>query len=251
MRVITLLIGCMLWALIGCQTVPRSSRALIGVSSVLGKGYFQAVYEAGGIPVTLPSNEGSQKLVDKYLKDLDGLLMTGGPDIPPSEYGESAHETVSTLGAERYAFEKRLIKQWVTQTNKPLLGVCLGSQWINVIKGGTLIQDIPSELGVNHRHVTHQVKLESASRLYRILRKKTMVVNSRHHQAVEKLGKGLQVAAKSDDGVVEAIETTNPDRFLVGVQWHPENLASEGSLHKRLFKEFVVASLEARSSANF
>lgn len=249
MRQPIVLILCLVTLFTGCATVPKppsSPKPIIGVSSVLGKDYFKAVYKAGGVPVTLPSGKSSKRLIGSYLKDLDGLLMTGGPDIPPSEYGETAHKTVSALGEQRYTFEKELIRRWIKQTDKPLLGVCLGGQWINVTKGGTLVQDIPSALGLNHRHVTHKVLIEDGSKLRSIVETSSMKVNSRHHQAVKKLGKGLTVAARSDDGVVEAIETTDPTRFLIGVQWHPENLAKGNNPSQKLFKSFVKASAQTK-----
>jgi len=124
----------------------------------------------------------------------------------------------------------------------PLLGICLGSQWINVAHGGSLFQDIPSAFGINHRGVSHPVRLESGTRLSGIFGKSEFEVNSFHHQSVRRVGDGLRVAARCPNGVVEAVETTNPDRFLIGVQWHPEKLVPENKLQARLIRAFIVAA---------
>ena len=191
---------------------------LIGIASLTNDSYVLAVKEAGGVPIVLPNGDGSSDKIAEYLNLLDGLIMPGGADIPPSEWGEEPHPTTQILEENRYLFEKELITTWIKKTNKPLLGICLGSQWINVVHGGSLIQDIPSEFGVNHRGVTYQVTLESSSRLCEIFGETKLLVNSFHHQAVGRLGEGLKLVAKSPNGIVEATETTDPDRFLIGVQ---------------------------------
>jgi len=224
------------------RLLPLSAeRPLIGIASVDGEAYVRAVREAGGIPVILPTSSDGE-VIDGYLERLDGLLMPGGLDIPPAEYGEEVHETVEPLEEDRYRFEKALGKAWIEQSEKPLLGICLGSQWINVLQGGSLVQDIPSELGGNHRGTNHRVTLEADSRLALIFGEREFEVNSNHHQAVGELGENLRIVARSADGVVEAIETTDADRFLIGVQWHPERMVPEDGRQKRLFKEFVRAA---------
>lgn len=216
-------------------------RPLIGIASVDGEDYVRVVREAGGTPVILPKGGGEQEIAD-YLRRLDGLLMPGGLDIPPAIYGEEAHETVEPLARERHEFERALGTAWIGETDKPLLGICLGGQWINVLHGGTLVQDIPSELGVNHRGTEHAVALEPGSRLAGIFAETALTVNSNHHQAVGTLGENLRVAARSPDGVVEATETTDPERFLIGVQWHPERMAAGDGRQRQLFRAFVDAA---------
>lgn len=221
---------------------------LIGIASVNKEEYVRAVREAGGIPVILPNTDGSIVQVADYLKSLDGLLLPGGPDIPPSEYGEEPHESVKVLDDSRYQFEKALSRDWITKTKKPLLGICLGSQWINVSSGGSLVQDIPTTFGVSHRGRTHEVTLEPDSKLSKILELSTLEVNSLHHQAVKKLGDGLRVVARCPDGVVEATETTDSDRFLIGVQWHPEKLLPGDERQAKLLKAFVEAARKNRAA---
>lgn len=218
---------------------------LIGIASLTSDSYLRAVREAGGIPVVLPNTDGATGAIPHYLEILDGLLLPGGADIPPSEYGEEPHETVELLDDDRFLFEKELSRAWIEETEKPLLGICLGSQWINVASGGSLVQDIPTEFGISHRDRTHLVAIEPDSRLSRILGAAETEVNSSHHQAVKKLGKNLRIVAHCPDGVVEATETTEPDRFLIGVQWHPERMVEENDEQRKLFEAFVEAARTA------
>lgn len=231
-------------------TVDSSRQAIhapiIGIASLTSDTYVRAIRECGGIPVVLPNADGSVEQIDEYLELLDGLIMPGGADIPPSEYGEEPHPTAKLLDDDRYQFEKAMITAWIERTDKPLLGICLGSQWVNVAHGGSLVQDIPSEFGVNHRNVSHMVHLEPDSRLSRIFGQAEFEVNSLHHQAVRDVGAGLRIVAKSADGIVEATETTDPDRFLIGVQWHPEKLIAEDKLQEKLIDAFIAASLKGR-----
>ena len=219
---------------------------LIGIASLTGDNYVRAVRDSGGIPIVLPNTDGSTEKIEEYLQLLDGLILPGGADIPPSEYGEEPHETVKVLDDERYLFEKALCTAWIEETDKPLLGICLGSQWINVATGGTLVQDIPSEIGGNHRDVTHPVSIVSDSRLSQIFGESELEVNSFHHQAVGDLGKNLRIAARSPDGVVEATETTDPDRFLIGVQWHPEKMMPDDGRQAKLLKAFIESAKSYR-----
>lgn len=227
-------------------SVGNESPPLIGIASLPNDSYVRAVRTCGGLPIVLPNTDGNATGIEHYLDLLDGLIMPGGADIPPSEWGEDVHPTTRLLDEDRYRFEKALVTAWIKKTDKPLLGICLGSQWLNVAHGGSLIQDIPSEFGVNHRNTSHVVTLEPNSRLRHIFGCTELQVNSLHHQAVRKVGRGLRAVATSPDGVIEATETTNPDRFLIGVQWHPEKLIDENKLQKRLIKAFVDSSMRSK-----
>ncbi|MCX7048631.1 MAG: gamma-glutamyl-gamma-aminobutyrate hydrolase family protein [Candidatus Sumerlaeota bacterium] len=256
---LTLLLAAACW--VGClagQSSPkdhpaaaplesRSRKPLIGIASLTDGNYVRAIRESGAIPVILPNADGNAAMVDEYLNRLDGLLMPGGPDIPPSEWNEQPHPTTKVLEDDRYHFEKALISAWIKRTRKPLLGICLGSQWINVAHGGSLVQDIPSEFSVIHRDTTHSITLEAGSRLAGIFGETTFEVNSRHHQAVRKLGEGLRIVAKSPEGIVEATETTDPNRFLFGVQWHPEKLFFTDPRQQKIFKAFIDAASQHNS----
>jgi putative glutamine amidotransferase len=227
------LCGCIFWATAGCRQSQPPSGPLIGITSVyepakddkpaettVSFAYASAVAENGGVPVVLPTID-DERILQKYLKMLDGLVLIGGDDIPPESYGEPPHETVVPLEKHRYDFERKLIARWL-DSGKPLLGVCLGMQFTNVVAGGTMVQDIPSEIGkkVNHRGY-HRVLIEPESRLARLLKSQEASVFSSHHQAVDDLGGNLRVTAHSEDGVTEALERTD-GKFGLFVQWHPE-----------------------------
>jgi putative glutamine amidotransferase len=220
----------------GCQQDRAPSRPLIGITSVYEPAkekksaqttaafaYAAAIAENGGVPVVLPTIDDEQ-ILQRYLKVLDGLVLIGGDDIPPEAYGEKPHETVEPLESHRYNFERKLIAKWFAG-GKPLLGVCLGMQFTNVVAGGTMIQDIPSEIGtkVNHKDY-HRVQIEPDSLLARLLHSSEASVRSIHHQAVDNLGKNLRVIARSEDGVTEALERTD-GKFGLFVQWHPEKMS--------------------------
>jgi len=204
--------------------------------------YVNAILESGGLPLLIPPIRG-EDAVDTFCSSLDGLLLIGGLDVWPSAYGEKAHTLVDSLPARRFQFEQRLIKKWLSQTDKPLLGICLGCQFTNVICGGTLVQDIPSQVFNALRHqqsggVFHGVNLIAGTRLQQIFGQDQLVVNSSHHQAVKKVGKDLTIAAQSADGVIEALELPG-DRFVLLVQWHPERL--EEQHRKMIFGAFIHA----------
>jgi len=252
LHLVVLLVGGLLGHQIGLRqpaVAPGRSlpdqKPLIGIASLTAETYSRAIRESGGIPVVLPNTESGPQVIADYLERLDALLLPGGADIPPSEYGEEAHETVRLLDDNRFQFEKAVGKAWIERTRKPMLGICLGSQWINVLHGGSLVQDIPSAMNVNHRDVTHAVKIEPDSRLGRIFGEQEFEVNSLHHQAVNKVGEGLRIVARSPDGVVEATESTDSGRFLIGVQWHPEKLMPEDQRQAKLLRAFVDAAKEA------
>jgi len=171
----------------------------------------------------------------------------GGADIPPSAYGQQPHETVKVLPTQRYNFERRLISLWLA-SGKPLLGVCLGMQFTNVVAGGSLIQDIPSQVGtkVVHRgnNVYHWVEIEQDSFLAKILGTGRVYVYSNHHQAVKDVGKGLKIVARSDDGVVEALERVDA-KFGLFVQWHPE--LTDDADHQNAIYGALVRACAARN----
>lgn len=206
--------------LIGITSVYEPAKDRTPAQTTVPFAYVRAVVENGGVPVVLPTVD-NERVLQKYLEKLDGLVLIGGDDIPPRAYGEPPHETVEPLTPERYEFERKLIARWLAG-GKPVLGVCLGMQFTNVVSGGTMIQDIPSEVGktVDHRKY-HTVQIEPKSSLAHLLGATTASVLSNHHQAVDDLGKNLRVVARSEDGVAEAMERTD-DKFGLFVQWHPE-----------------------------
>ncbi|UCG49791.1 MAG: gamma-glutamyl-gamma-aminobutyrate hydrolase family protein [Phycisphaerales bacterium] len=224
----------LLVSLAGCTTQARRSPPLIGITSVyqpparqggsaftkVNFAYVTAVAENGGIPLVLPT-VADPNIIARYVAGLDGLVLVGGGDIPPAAYGQTPHETVKILPDQRYNFERRLIEQWL-RSEKPLLGVCLGMQFTNVVAGGSMIQDIPSQIGtqINHR-APHSVRIEPDTILSKILDAERITVHSYHHQAVTDIPATFKVAARSADGIIEALERTDGP-FGLFVQWHPE-----------------------------
>jgi len=234
----------------GCQNVHRSSsdKPLIGITTAYNPesnslsvpaAYVDAISNNGGIPIVLPAIE-SREAVQRYVKTLDGLVLIGGRDIPPDLYGQVPHETVAIIPARRVAFDRDLIAQWMA-TKKPVLGVCLGMQFANVVSGGTMIQDIPSHIGtdVAHRKTYHAITIEPNSHLAGILGSETAMVYSSHHQAVDKLGLGLKPVAWANDGVVEALERTDNGLGLF-IQWHPEMMASRHPNHTNAMYGYLI-----------
>ena len=216
-----------------CRDTSETSKPLIGITSVykvdtqnnsistsVNFAYIRAVVDNGGIPLILPTIS-DEEIMRRYVQQLDGLILIGGKDIPPAAYNEQPHQTVKVVPNQRFNFEKKLISLWLN-SGKPLLGVCLGMQFTNVVSGGSLIQDIPTQVGtkVKHREY-HQVKIAPDSLLAKILNSTEASVYSNHHQAVKDVGKNMKVVAHSDDNVIEAMERISGG-FGLFVQWHPE-----------------------------
>ncbi|MBN1918086.1 MAG: gamma-glutamyl-gamma-aminobutyrate hydrolase family protein [Verrucomicrobia bacterium] len=207
--------------------------------------YCTALREAGGRPILIPLIEDQAELA-AFIAQLDGVLLPGGADIPPDMYGEGADPSCTLIERTRaeYLVEMARIAM---DGDTAVLGICLGAQVMNVARGGTLIQDIPREVpdALVHRgdKAMHDVNVVEGSRL-RAITGAAVHVPSSHHQAVEAVGHGLVVAARSADGVIEAIELADRsrvgDRFVVGVQWHPE-LALDQPGQRALFRAFVEA----------
>jgi len=216
-----------------------ATRPLIGISayseqarwgrwdlpaSLLPQNYVDQVAAAGGAPVLLPPVPGVEAAVSR----LDGLILSGGPDIEPARYGERTGPLTTVMRPGRDAAELALLNA-ALEAGVPVLGICRGMQLINVALGGTLIQHLPDVVGHEEHSPTpgsmgtHQVTVEpswSGSRLARILGAGTHIVPTHHHQGTGRLGDGLAATAWAEDGTVEAIELDAP--FVLGVQWHPE-----------------------------
>jgi putative glutamine amidotransferase len=225
--------------------------AVIGVTSCRKlEDYRQAILHVGGDPrIVDPSMTPAAAL-----EGVDGLLLTGGDDVAPSRYGETAHPSIVEAEPGRDEFEIALIAA-ARKKNLPILAICRGIQVLNVACGGTLVQDIPSQMAGALPHtlsvppnepysLAHEIWIEKDSLLSRLMRERlnddTCEVNSRHHQAVATVAKGFKVSATAPDGVIEAIE--DPDaRFCLGVQWHPENFWRTGEF-RPLFEGFLEIS---------
>ena len=211
-------------------------------------GYMQGLEDAGAVPVILPLTV-SENVLKQTADKFDGFLFTGGHDIHPKLYGQERTVHCEEPCDERDRMEAYIFHEAVLKQNKPALGICRGIQLFNVLLGGTLYQDIPSELRSAVTHVkgppydvpAHTVRILPRSPLYELLRKEHIEVNSYHHQGINSIAEGLEVMAKTDDGLVEAVYM--PDRHYVwAVQWHPEFWLKD-EYSKKLFASFVENAL--------
>ena len=207
--------------------------------------YVTSVEASGGIPRILDVSASPRSLV----RELQGVLLTGGGDVDPVLYGEARHPTVEDAEPGRDEFEIDLARR-AMEAGVPVLAICRGAQVLNVASGGTLVQDIPSAVASDLPHsltqpkdaIAHDIRVTPGTQLERALGSavddaRTCRVNSRHHQSVGRIGNGLVASAVAPDGVVEAIEAPAAG-FCVGVQWHPENFWRTGEF-KPLFDAFV------------
>ena len=223
----------------------RETRAPGRRAHVLYDDYVQAVLASGGLPVLLPAVRCADGRAG-YAQRLHGLLIPGSPaDVDPACYGEEPHPRLGPVNSPRTDFEIQLVRLALAR-ELPVFGICGGAQVLNVALGGALYQDIPSQVPKAYKHSgsperAHTVDIVPNTRLAAILGMPEMRVNSLHHQAVKVPGQGLVVSASARDGVIEAVEI--PGRpFVLGVQWHPEQLFMEDEGALRLFSAFVQAA---------
>jgi len=223
----------------------RESRAPGRKIHILYDDYVQAILSSGGLPVLLPPVLGAANRT-AYVEHLHGLVIPGSPaDIDPACYGEEPHQRLGPVNPLRTNFEIQLARLAVTR-GLPVFGVCGGAQVLNVALGGSLYQDIPSQIPKAYKHSgfsepAHTIDLVPGTRLATIVGAHELRVNSLHHQAIKVPGHGLVVSASARDGVIEAVEI--PDQpFVVGVQWHPERLFIEDKTAQQLFTAFVQAA---------
>lgn len=237
-------------------------RPLIGITAasfvVKGKPYHRgyapntgAIAAAGGLPVYVPPGLDNDTLRDLYTR-LDGLLLPGGPDVRPDRYGQAQHPMTQVIDDPRDQLEITLA-QWAYEDDLPVFGICRGHQVLNVALGGTLVQDIPSQVEANLTHDIsdetprstrlHDVTIDAGSRLSGILGITHASVNSIHHQSVGQVAPPATVTAHAPDGVIEALEVPGKP-FMLSVQWHPEDLYSDDPVMARLFEAFVQAARE-------
>jgi putative glutamine amidotransferase len=220
----------------GSPSVPDASYAF----------YSGSIERAGGqaFPVFYSDDFST---IDALLDQADGLLFSGGDDLDPALYGQPWHPKAKPVDPRRQAFELKLLQR-AEQRRKPILGICLGCQLLNVHRGGSLIQflpDVPRPAALEHRKVNgvllrHEVTLEADSILGQAIGKPALSVNTYHKQSIDRPGQGLRVTGRATDGVVEAIEDAALPLF-VGVQWHPERISDEPE-HLAIFRLLVERS---------
>ncbi len=251
--------------------MPSVSRPVIGLTTqtlhsidgippalpaswVMNQRYFLAATMVGAVPWMIPLFDDDLLTLREIYERLDGLLIPGGVDIDPAQYGEEVRPECGNLDPARDRVELQLVR-WAIEEGKPVFGLCRGHQIINVACGGTLWQDLASQNGAFHKHdffpnagferdhLAHPISIEPGTRLHNLLESSTVDVNSMHHQGVKRLGSGLRVSAVAPDGLIEAIEGDG-EAFLVGVQWHPEVFEMADPHTRHLFGGFIRAANE-------
>lgn len=210
--------------------------------------YSHAVTEAGGVPILLPILD--PDVVPSLVESLDGVVLTGGGDVDPANYGLKEHPTVYGVDPSRDEFEIALARE-IAHTQLPVLAICRGLQVLNVALGGTLVVDIPTQVEGGFEHFVagddakraHQsLQFDESCHMARLFGTSELKVNSLHHQAVAQPAPGLRPVAWSEDGVIEAVEPENNGWQMLGVQWHPEHLVESESAARALFEELVQAA---------
>ncbi len=232
---------------ITCNTLSESKHSQARQS--LNLAYLRAVEQAGAIPLILPNTMDAETAA-RYLDVIDGLLLSGGADLSPALYGQAAHPTVTDVEPDRDFTEFAIVQAAIT-ADMPILAICRGIQTLNVALGGTLYQDLPSEhpsaihhqqteAGIPRGQATHAIAIEAGTRLREIIGADRMETNSMHHQAIREAAVGLVISAYAPDGVVEAAEIPTA-RYILAVQFHPEETAPSDPLSQRIFSSFVAA----------
>lgn len=213
--------------------------------SCVSQSYVESVIESGGIPYIIPFNTDTSVTIEQ-IKNVDALILSGGHDVFPLIYGEEPKKSLGQTFPERDYFDITLMK-YAIELNKPILGICRGHQIINVGNGGSLYQDISynKELYVKHSQETkyniptHTITIEEGSFLEDVYGGTKGVVNSFHHQIINKLADGFKATAYSKDGGIEAIEKIDENHFILGIQWHPEMMNISDEFSKKLFQKFL------------
>ncbi len=240
--------------MIGLNTdflTPKNSPAYMRLNA----GYFDAILAAGGLPVLLPPlRKENNAEYDTILDQLAGIVLTGGADMDPRRNGQAITSAVNPMPVRREDADRALLAR-IFERKTPVLGIGLGMQQLNVFAGGTLHLHLPADnpkamphndqTGAPHRHM---VLIEPNTRLDDIYGTQELRVNSDHHQAVNQIGKRMRIAAKAPDGVIEGIESTDPNWFCVGIQWHPE-ADTASALDVQIFDCFVQAAVRSMDSS--
>jgi putative glutamine amidotransferase len=222
------------------------------VEMALGLTYLKAIEAAGALPLVIPPL--AHDAVEPLLDRLDGMCLSGGPDLDPELYGARPHPELGPVEADLDRFELAIARR-ADARQMPILAICRGMQALNVVRGGTLNQHIPDLPGViPHRQrepgdvPTHRIRICPDTRLERVLGVRELDVNSFHHQAIERLGQDLEETATATDGTVEAVE--DPSRhYVIGVQWHAEAMTNRET-EARLFESFVEACRRADDASS-
>jgi putative glutamine amidotransferase len=217
----------------------------------LARYYSEAVEAAGGAPVHI-SLIPKKKYISSLMEGLDGILLPGSDsDVDPLRYGRDPHPRLGSVHPLKDETDVLVLEE-IERRKLPLLAICFGMQILNVTRGGTLIQDIGSELPLAIKHEqgkprdrrSHRIRLLEGSLLAKLAGSESALVNSHHHQAIETVGRELVATAWTSDGLVEALEDPRGDRFALAVQWHPEIAWEQDDFSSVIFKRFVEAAGE-------
>lgn len=221
-------------------------------SWVMNHRYLTALASTGAAPIMVPLLTGDIDTLRGIYDVLDGVFIAGGVDVDPSSYNQARGPSCGRTDLDRDVVEIRLA-QWARADDKPLLGVCRGLQIMNVAAGGSLVQDCAEELPGSIKHdyfpnaghardyLAHSVQVDPGTRLHDIFDADEVLVNSMHHQGLDRVADGLTVSATAPDGLIEALEDTEHP-FAIGVQWHPEMLVDTDPGTRRLFEAFIAAA---------
>lgn len=234
---------------VGIPAYAHDCHAILGnKASAVPHTYVNALALVEATPLIIPVFEAAN-LIGHLLDMADGLMLIGGPDVDPVHYDQTAHPGLRQVTPDRDRLELQ-VTQWALSKRLPILAICRGTQLLNVVAGGSLWQDIATQVPgaqkhdqhPDHRedHLAHSVQIEPSSRLASICRQTRLDVNSLHHQAIKQIGEGLSVVAHSEDGIIEAVEGVG-DPWIVGVQWHPEWLVADCEAMRSLFRAFREA----------
>ncbi|MDB4909435.1 MAG: putative glutamine amidotransferase [Gemmatimonadetes bacterium] len=219
---------------------------------VMSQRYVDVLTAAGAIPWVIPLTHDMATLREVYER-LDGVFLPGGVDMDPDQYSESRLPVCGVTDPDRDRVEVALVR-WAMEEQKPVLAVCRGVQVLNVAAGGTLYQDLAEwcEAAIKHDYwpneprqrqdLVHDVFIEPQTVLASIMGAGATTVNSMHHQGIKKLAPGLVVNARAPDGLIEGVEGRDDESFLLGVQWHPEELVESISTARRLFEAFIASA---------
>ncbi|MEA3357836.1 MAG: gamma-glutamyl-gamma-aminobutyrate hydrolase family protein [Thermodesulfobacteriota bacterium] len=232
---------------IPCYSQERQND-LFREASATQQSYLRALEQAGVASVLIPVSS-TMEMIKDILERIDGLVLVGGRDIDPKRYGETPLPKLSPTDEKRDDLELN-ITSLCFSAHIPILGICRGIQTLNVCAGGSLWQDIATQVSNTIKHdyypnyprnkISHSVQIEKDSRLSEIFSNLTLNVNSLHHQGIKKIGEGFRVTALSTDGIIEGIEWIG-ESWIVGVQWHPEELINDDLHMKSLFEAFASA----------
>ncbi len=216
-----------------------------GIPSVhLHEKYILSVIEAGGIPLVIPL--GTKEMTSVWISKCDGIILSGGEDVDPYSYGSDPAPGLRKTIRQRDTTEISMIKE-ACKVKKPIFAICRGIAMLNAALGGTVVQDIETDIKEPIKHyqtaarpnATHDITISADSQLYEIVGSSKTQVNSMHHQAIGEIAPTLKSVAYAPDGVVEALEGKVKKPMILGVQWHPEEMALENKIMLRLFENFI------------